>query len=149
MSAHYWGRGLFAAFVLLLSAANARAGDPAIAEPNGLFTVKLGYAQVGQNGGGDVLNGVIDEFTGLFRQCTNNDCGSTSFGRTLIQGGQGQLSGFSGFGGAQGALPLGHDFGLQLDGELGGIGGGRRNGGGGDATLHLFRGDPAWVSGAH
>jgi hypothetical protein len=82
MSAQYWGRGLFAAFVLLLSAANACAGDPAIAEPNGLFAIKLGYAQVGQNGGGNVFNGVIDEFTGLFRECTNNNCGSTSFGHS-------------------------------------------------------------------
>jgi hypothetical protein len=130
-------RCLMATAVMLLGVVQARAGGPAIQEPNGLFGIKLGYAQVGRSGGGQVLNGVFNG--GQFIECLNNDCGSTSFGRTIIMGGKGQVSGFSAYGGTQAALPLGHDFGLQFDGELGGL----QGAGGGDATLHLFRGDPA------
>jgi len=138
-----WRRCLVAALCVVFSAAAARAGDPAIEETNGLLGVKLGYLRTGDGGPGSVINGVFGP-GGVFHQCTNNDCGSTSFGRTIISGGgRGQLSGFSVFGGGQFAMPVGHDFGLQLDGNLGGVAAGAGGAGGGNATLHLFRGDPA------
>jgi hypothetical protein len=134
----FWACCLLAAAFSAVALTSARAGDPAIEEPNGLFGAKLGYQQSGNGGGGSVLNGVFGP-GGVFRQCTNNDCGSTSFGHSINTGGKGQQSGFAAYGGGQFATPLGHDFGAQLDGELGGFAGG----GGGDATVHLFRGDPA------
>ncbi len=139
-----WVRCLLAAFLVAALAPAVRAGDPAVQEPNGLLGVKLGYQQTGSNdNGGSVVNGVFGP-GGIFHQCTNNDCGSTSFGRTIISGGKGQLSGFAGYGNGQFAMPIGHDFGLQADGDLGGVGGGHgTSAGGGSATLHLFRGDPA------
>ena len=137
MSRGIWLGCLLAAVAALCFSSEAYAGDPAITETNGLFGVKLGYAQVGQNGGGQVLNGVF--VNGQFIQCRNNDCSPIKFGETITTGAAGQLSGFSAFGGGQAATPLGHDFGLQVDGELGGI----ERGGGGEATIHAFRGDPA------
>ena len=133
-----WGRCLLAALLSAIALASAQAGDPAIQETNGLFGAKFGYLRSAKGSDGSVLNGVIGP-NDQFIQCTNNDCDGISFGRTIISGGQGQKSGFAAFGGGQFAMPLGHDFGLQADGELGGFTGG----GGGDATLHAFRGDPA------
>ncbi len=140
MSRGIWARCLVAAIGTFLSAAQARAGDPAIAETNGLFGIELGYLQTGRDGGGQVINGMIG-LDGQFHQCPGNDCSSpnTRFVSSTTAGGAGQRSGFAGFGGGEFAMPLGHDFGAQLDGELGGF----QGGGGGDATLHLFRGDPA------
>ncbi len=132
------GAGCLAAAIITLSfTLPARAGDPAIEDPNGLFSVKLGYQRAG-TGGDQVFNGIgtpgID-----FHECRNNDCGDTAFSHTEIFGKPGGSSGFAGYGGTQAALPLGHDFGAQFDGELGGF----DAAGGGDATLHLFRADPA------
>jgi hypothetical protein len=140
------GACLVAALLTLLTAGVARAGDPAIEEPNGLLGLELGYLRTGSNGGGSIINGEIG-MDGQFHQCPGNDC-STMIGRTLLvssttSGGKGQLSGFSAFGGGQFALPVGHDFGMQLDGNLGGVAGGAGGGGGGDAIIHVFRGDPA------
>ena len=112
-------RCLLAMLFSAIALTSARAGDPAIEEPNGLFGAKLGYQQSGAGGGGSVLNGFFEG--GVFRQCLNNDCGSISFGRTIVSGSKGQQSGFSAYGGGQFAMPLGHDFGAQLDGELGGF----------------------------
>jgi hypothetical protein len=129
---------LAAAIVILTFSLPARAGDPAIEDPNGLFSLKLGYQKASAGGAGEVFNGTgtpgID-----FRQCANNNCGSNPLAETVIFGKPGVMSGFAGYGGTQAALPLGHDFGAQFDGELGGF----DALGGGDATLHLFRADPA------
>ena len=113
---------LLAVLVVALWTSAVRAGDPAIQEPNGLFGVNLGYLQTGSNGGGSVINGYFGS-DGMFHQCTNNNCGSTSFGRTISSGGKGQLSGFAGYGRGQFAMPIGHDFGGQVDGDLGGVAG--------------------------
>ncbi len=133
-----WRRCLLAALFSAFALAPARAGDPAIQETNGLLGAKFGYLRSAKGPDGTVLNGVIDS-NGVFRQCQNNDCETISFGRTVFSGGQGQKAGFAAFGGGQFAMPVGHDFGLQADGELGGFVGG----GGGNAALHFFRGDPA------
>ncbi len=133
-----WQRCLVAALVPTLLAGMAKAGDPAIEDPNGLFSLKLGYQRAGTGSGDQVINGVgtpgID-----FHQCLNNNCGGAPLAQSVVVGRPGVPSGFAGYGGVQGALPIGHDFGAQFDGDLGGF----ESAGGGKATLHLFRGDPA------
>ena len=133
-----FGAGCLAAAILLFAAVEARAGDPAIQEPNGLFMIELGYQQTGTGNGDRVFNGTgtpgVD-----FHECTNNNCGTNPLFETLIFGAQGSHSGFAGYGGGQFALPVGHSFGLQADGKLGGF----QGAGGGDATLHGFWADPA------
>ncbi len=132
------GAGCLAAAVLLFANDGARAGDPAIREPNGLFMVKLGYERAGAGDGNRVFNGTgsIDDF----RQCRNNDCEGHSLVDSIVVGDpNGAPSGFAGLGGGQFALPVGHSFGLQTDGELGGFHGA----GAGDATLHAFWAGPA------
>ena len=138
MSRGIWLGCLLAATAALYSTSEARAGDPAIAETNGLFSIELGYQRAGVNGSDRVFNGVGVPGDN-FRECTNNDCSGLPLAQTIIFGGQGQKSGFAGYGGIEGAMPLGHDFGIQFDGQLGGFSGA----GGGEATLHAFRGDPA------
>lgn len=141
MSKGFWARrlmaALFLAFVSIGSICPARAGDPAISETNGLVGFELGYLRDGRNGGGNAVNGEV-RFDGKFHPCPNNSC-SGPLRSSEVTGGQGQFSGFAGFGSGQMATPLGHDFGLQLDGDLGGVHGG----GAVDATAHLFRADPA------
>ncbi len=146
MAKGFGTRCFVAALVTLFAASAARAGDPAIEEPNGLQGLELGYLRAGSNGGGSTINGEIG-MDGQFHQCPGNDC-TTMIGHTRLvssasTGGKGQLSGFSAFGGGQFALPVGHDFGAQFDGNLGGVAGGEGGGGAGNAILHLFRGDPA------
>jgi hypothetical protein len=129
---------LLAAIATLYSTAPARAGDPAIAETNGLFSIELGYQRAGQSGEDNVFNGVGVPGDN-FHECLNNDCSGLPLAETIILGSKAGKSGFAGYGGGQIAMPLGHDFGLQADGELGGF----KGAGGGDFTVHVFRGDPA------
>jgi hypothetical protein len=130
------GRLLPVVIVAFSCISRASADGPAISEMNGLVGSELGYLRDGRNGG-TVTNGSIGR-DGVFRQCPNNDCISGRYRFSRFIGGGGQRSGFAGFGGGQAAIPLGHDFGLQLDGDLGGVHGG----GAADAAVHLFRGDP-------
>lgn len=133
------GAGCLAAAILLFVAVEARAGDPAIQEPNGLFMIELGYQKAGTGNADRVFNGVGEPGNG-FHQCTNNSCGGAPLGETIIFGDpNGGPSGFAGYGGGQFAMPVGHSFGLQADGELGGLSGA----GVGSATLHGFWADPA------
>ena len=103
-----------------------------------MLGVKLGYLQLGQRGEGLVENRIDRGFSSL--PCPNNFCDPSIYTlfRSTTSGGAG-LSGFSAFGDVQGAMALGHDFGAQFNGELGGTNGA----GGGDAAVHVFRGDPA------
>ena len=95
MLAKFWRRCLLAALLSTLLAGAAKAGDPAIEDPNGLFSLKLGYQRAGAGGGDQVINGVgtpgID-----FHQCLNNNCGGAPLAESVVFGRQGIPSGIRG-----------------------------------------------------